>query len=448
MQTEIVKCEDLSFDPANVRKHNDRNLDAIKASLRRFGQQKPIVVDQNDVVRAGNGTLQAAKSLGWEEISIVRTELETAEATAFAIADNRTSELAEWDDPKLAEQLSSLKDQDASLLNDIAFTAEELDRLMDNSQREVVDESIEIVEKKVADKSDRCQHGQLWRLGRHRLLIGDCRNDDDVKRLFESDKATIAFTSPPYASQRKYDEETEFKPIHPDEYVDWFEDVQANVARYLTSDGSWFVNIKEHCEDGQRTLYVKDLTISHVRRWNWRFNEEWVWKHGGTPKKVSKRFKNAWEPVFQFTLSADHKFKPQSVARLSDGIPAKRLADTDVSKRQGARAALSMANGENVPTKVGLALPSNVVSCGTNRESLGHAAAFPVALPEFFIRCHTDERDIVYEPFCGSGSTLMAAHNTSRTCFAIEISPVYCEIIIKRWEEATGQQALLDGQSQ
>ena len=445
MKTELVPTDLLSFDPANVRKHNSRNLDAIKASLRRFGQQKPIVVDQNNVVRAGNWTLEAARSLGWDKISIVRTKLGEAEATAFAIADNRTSELAEWDDPKLAEQLAALQKEDASLLNDIAFTAEELDRLIDNSQREVVEEGSEIAEKTLPDRSDRCKHGQIWKLGRHRLIVGDCRSEDDIAKLFNGKKATIAFTSPPYASQRKYDEETEFEPIPPDEYVDWFEDVQSNVAAHLTDDGSWFVNIKEHCEDGQRSLYVKDLTIAHVRRWNWRFNEEWIWKHGGTPRAISARFKNGFEPIFQFTLRSDHKFKPQSVARLSDGIPAKKQANTNVTARQGARGVTTMADGSSVPTKVGLALPSNVVECGKNMEALGHAAAFPVALPEFFIRCHTDEEDIVFEPFCGSGSTLMAAHNTSRICYASELSPIYCDIIIKRWEDATGQKAVIDG---
>ena len=98
MKTEIVSIDSLQFDPANVRKHGEKNLAAIKSSLARFGQQKPIVVDANGVCRAGNGTLAAAKALGWKEVAIVRSPLAGAEATAYAIADNRTSELAEWDD--------------------------------------------------------------------------------------------------------------------------------------------------------------------------------------------------------------------------------------------------------------------------------------------------------------------------------------------------------------
>jgi len=116
MNIQTIPLADLSLDPSNVRKHSRRNLDAIKASLRKFGQQKPIVVDAKGIVLAGNGTLIAAQELGWTEIQIVRTELAGVEATAFAIADNRTAELAEWEEDKLAQVLQSLKVEDADLL--------------------------------------------------------------------------------------------------------------------------------------------------------------------------------------------------------------------------------------------------------------------------------------------------------------------------------------------
>ena len=108
MKTETVPIDDLTPDPANARKHNERNLSAVIDSLRAFGQQKPIVVDRRGVVVAGNGTIEAAKRLGWKEISIVRTELDATQATAFGIADNRTAELAEWDDEILHSLLDSM----------------------------------------------------------------------------------------------------------------------------------------------------------------------------------------------------------------------------------------------------------------------------------------------------------------------------------------------------
>lgn len=122
---ERVRIDSLSEDPANVRIHPERNLEAIKASLRKFGQQKPLVVDSRGIVVAGNGTLRAARTLGWEEIDVVRTELEGSEAIAFAIADNRTAELASWDTDALVQQLEAIKD-DVGDIEVTGFTADEV----------------------------------------------------------------------------------------------------------------------------------------------------------------------------------------------------------------------------------------------------------------------------------------------------------------------------------
>ena len=108
---------EISLDPSNVRTHSTKNIDAIKASLKRFGQQKPIVVDRDLIVRAGNGTLEAASALGWETINAVVSGLSPSELVAYAIADNRTAELAEWDDEALKKQLDSFDEE----LKSIAF---------------------------------------------------------------------------------------------------------------------------------------------------------------------------------------------------------------------------------------------------------------------------------------------------------------------------------------
>lgn len=110
MQIEKVKISSLILDPANARKHNQKNLEAIKGSLAKFGQQKVVVVDENNIVIAGNGTVQEAKALGWTEIVVNRTDLRGTDKTAFAIADNRTGELAEWDDDVLSKTLEGLKE--------------------------------------------------------------------------------------------------------------------------------------------------------------------------------------------------------------------------------------------------------------------------------------------------------------------------------------------------
>jgi DNA modification methylase len=128
---ETIDTSDISQDPANVRKHSRRNLDAIKASLRAFGQQKPIVIDSRNIILAGNGTYEAAKELGWSEIQIVRTRLTGTSAVAYAIADNRTAELAEWDDTALAEQLRALQSEEFDV-EAAGFTGEEIDGLIES----------------------------------------------------------------------------------------------------------------------------------------------------------------------------------------------------------------------------------------------------------------------------------------------------------------------------
>ena len=129
LTVESVDIATLDADPANVRKHGTRNVEAIRASLKRFGQQKPIVVDGKGVVVAGNGILEAAKSLGWKKVNVVRTGLSGVEAAGYAIADNRTAELAEWDFEALATQLKGLID-DGCDVNDLGWSEHELEPML------------------------------------------------------------------------------------------------------------------------------------------------------------------------------------------------------------------------------------------------------------------------------------------------------------------------------
>lgn len=169
MKIETIAVAELSLDPSNVRKHSRRNLDAIKASLRKFGQQKPIVVDAKGIVLAGNGTLTAAKELGWTEIQATRTELAGVEATAFAIADNRTSELAEWDE-KLRDVLESLKADDYSL-DEIGFDENELGALLGDKVEDHESEWKEMPEFKQDEKPP------------HREIVVRFSNEDDFVKF-------------------------------------------------------------------------------------------------------------------------------------------------------------------------------------------------------------------------------------------------------------------------
>ncbi len=157
MKLERTKLDALTCDPANVRKHDQRNLDAIKASLQRFGQQHPIIVDAAGVIRAGNGRYMAMRALGWSECDIVRTDLKGSEATAFAIADNRTAELATWDDDALAQQLAALQIEDEELALATGYDEKEIAALaLDNVEQEAPASSAEEIDVDGFDLQCKC----------------------------------------------------------------------------------------------------------------------------------------------------------------------------------------------------------------------------------------------------------------------------------------------------
>jgi len=440
MKVQSIAVAELVNDPANVRKHSGKNLDAIKGSLARFGQQKPIVVGPDGVVVAGNGTLEAAKALGWKKIDAVKTGLKGSDRTAFAIADNRTSELAEWDDAALAEQLSALAIDDEELLAAAGFDEAELEKLISETiglEDIVEDEAPE----PPADPVTKA--GDLWTLGEHRVLCGDCRIPSDVSALLGGTKINVAFTSPPYASQRKYDESSGFKPIRPGDYVEWFEAVQANVAEHLADDGSWFVNIKEAADDGWKQSYVKRLVLRHVDDWEWGWVEEYCWPRPALPlnPNMSRRFKNGWESVYHFATARNYYFAPGEVRHESDGIFS--YADQKAAGKMVGGTTQGIGGGIMSPVNAGsgMAFPSNVLSNMGGARVVGHSAAFPVALPVFFVKAFSREGGSVFDPFLGSGTTLIAAEQLGRKCYGIEISPAYCDVIVERWQNLTGKKA-------
>jgi site-specific DNA-methyltransferase (adenine-specific)/site-specific DNA-methyltransferase (cytosine-N4-specific) len=311
----------------------------------------------------------------------------------------------------------------------------------------------------------KCERGQVWEVpgkaGTHRVMCGDCREAAEMDRLVGGRSLNVVFTSPPYASQRDYDKSSGFKPIPPAEYVAWWDTVQANVRTHLAGDGSFFVNIKP-CADGLDTnLYVFDLVCMMVRKWGWHFATEFCWERTGVPKGVTRRFKNQFEPVYQFVLGK-WKIRPKAVAHPSNDVPmslGKGSGNTGWAERQGAggvipanrrphKAGPTMSNkqGErqDVPPHLesrdtigdGMAYPGNRLPPFTSsHEALGHAAAFPIGLPDFFFRAFSDEGDIVCDPFCGSGSSVIAAENTGRVCYGMELSPKYVAVLLQRCKD-------------
>ena len=420
----------------NSRTHSDAQIADIVDSIREFGFIDPIL-RRGEMIVAGHARQRAAEIVGLTQVPTIDLDhLSINQARALLIAHNRLAESAGWDQEMLKLEVAELR-EDQFDLSILGFDLPEIDAMIGPApEPEVPDPEAPPVE-------PYCEPGDVWLLGDHRIMCGDCRSDDDMASLMGDHKINVAVTSPPYASQRKYDESSGFKPIPPDDYNEWFDAVQDTTATHLADDGSFFLNIKEHCDEGQRLLYVKDLTIAFVREWQWHFVDEYVWTHGGTPMNVINRFKNGFEPIFHFTKGT-HKFRPDNVRHKSDSVidwggrhPSQRDGLVDMGPDKDT-AGDHMAKRDYV---VGLAYPCNVLKMGTNTEKFEHGAMFPVTLPEFFINAYTDAGDIVFDPFMGSGTTLIAAEKLNRVGFGMEISPAYCDVIIKRWCEFTGGTA-------
>ena len=416
-------------------------VDKVAASLAEFGWKQPVVVDAQGIVIVGHTRLLAAKKIGLAEVPVVvASDLTPTQCKAYRLADNRTNEEATWDNALLALELEDLKLDEFDLAL-TGFDAAELDKLNELSETPGTAREDEDAAPALAAEA-LSRPGDLWSLGKHRVLCGDCRNFSTVEQLFAGKKANLVITSPPYASQRTYDESSGFKPIAPEDYAAWYRDVAANVMAVLAADGSYFLNIKEHCEDGQRHLYVKDLIIAHVREWAWRWVDEFCWRktENGVPGTWPNRFKNAWEPVFHFSTHAAVKFHP-----LANGTESERLIKYDTQKTviessTGSGFTRSRESGKR-EYREGLALPSNVIEA--RAASTGnHTAPFPVQLPAWFMRAFSDRGDVVYDPFLGSGTTLIAAEKEHRVAYGTEISPLYCDVIVKRWQDFTGKKAV------
>lgn len=376
------KVAELSADPANVRKHNDKNLDAIKASLLRFGQQKPIVIDSSGVVRAGNGTLAAAKALGWAEIDCVQTELSGAEATAYAIADNRTAELAEWDEAALTATLQALEHEDATLLEAAGFDEKALNALVAANSPEITED--EVPEPPAVPVT---KPGDLWLLGEHRLLCGDSTDAACVTRLLGDRKPFIMVTDPPYGVEYDGGEANEKKreKLAGDATADLYEPAFALSPCAVAY--AWFA--------GSFALPVYAAAIKH----GFQPRALIIWNklkpHYGAPMA---HYKQRHEPCLYAVKRPPSKF----VASMSE------------------------------PTVWDIEQP---------RVNEHHPTQKPVECMARPIRNHGGKDDDVYDPFLGSGTTLIAAEQLGRKCYGLEIDPGYCDVIVARWEKLTGKKA-------
>ena len=424
MKYETATIASLMLDPANVRTHDSKNLESIKASLARFGQQTPIVVNSKGIVVAGNARLMAAKMLNWSSVEIVRTDLEGAEAIAYAIADNRTAELAGWDEAALAQQLAALQIDDEELANIAGFTDAEIEAMILDGKEIEEDE----VPEPPVDPITKT--GDLWLLGTHRVLCGDSTKAEDVARLMMEQKAELWLTDPPYnvdyvgktKDALKVENDSmsndDFKKFLVACFIVAFKNMKPGASFYVfhaDTEGYNFRGAIYECEEKVRQclIWVKNCLIMGRQNYQWQHEPcLYGWKKGAAHSWFSGRTDT--------TVFDDSRPKDLSMLKKKDLLAFAQSLVSQMEKQE-----------------------TTVLREAKPNASIDHPTMKPVRLIARLIKNSTLPKWLIYDSFLGSGTTIIAAEQLNRKCYGMEISPAYCDVIVKRWETLTGKTATL-----
>lgn len=391
-----VPIASLNLDPANARLHPDKNLDAIRSSLRRFGQRMPIVVQKDGmVVRAGNGRVTAARDLGWTHIAAVVVDEKNVDAVAFAIADNRTAELAEWDEEALANLIKAVGAEVE--LADIGFTDSEVEQLFRDAFPEEASAQSQAHDVEVEEAPARTKPGDLWLLGEHRLLCGDSREQANMQRLTKGAQVDLLWTDPPYGVNYMVSP----KPSKTRKLEAISADSPEEVEKTL-------VAVMKNCDSAMRPgcpFYIAhpsgpvSVTFGRlVLDLDWLFHETLVW--------VKDRL---------VLGHADYQHRHEPII---------------YGWKRGA--ARSWYAGRDKNTVLEVPRPK------TSHE---HPTMKPVELVAELVANSSKRGDVVLDPFSGSGTTILACQQLERRGFGMELMPRYADVIVARWEKATGEKA-------
>lgn len=392
----------------NARLHSEKQVAQIAGSIKEFGFVNPILVDGERGIIAGHGRLAAAQKLGMETVPIVELcHLTKTQARALVLADNRLAEVATWDEEILKVELDDLVAEGFDL-DVIGF--DELAKESDGAANDVdaepqIDRADELAKKWGVER------GQMWELGDHRIICGDSTDEETVLRVMGNERATLVFTDPPYgvsigdknAALDAFEGKTtsgrvkvniESDTISCDDLYKLLLKCFTLTKKFCSDDCAIFVCSPQGGELGMMMMMMMQdagLKIRHVLNWA---------KNCATFSMGRLDYDYQHEPIL-YTWVKTHK-----------------------------------------RNKAG-AFQTSLWSVDKPRASKEHPTMKPVELPENAILNHTDPGDIVYEPFSGSGTDIIACERTGRRCRAVELMPGYVAVALERWAEATGRTPLL-----
>jgi len=378
-----IPLKDIKPYSNNPRKK--QNITKVVNSIKEFGFQQPIVVDKKNIIIVGHSRYEAGKELGLDKVPVIIADLSPVKAKAYRIADNRINQDSEWDFSKLKLEFKDISKLDFNL-DSLGFEKNELDDLIIDEVKGFTDDDA------VPDTPEKpiTKLGDIWHLGKHRLLCGDSTKEEDVNKLMDGAKADMVFTDPPYGMFLNTDFSS-MKGIFGDgnKYNKVIGDNIDFKPKFITS----VLNNFKYCEE--IFLWGADYYSEYINNKN---NGSWiVWD-----KRLEESADKMYGSTFELCWSkAKHK---RIMARVKwAGIFG--LSKEDTKKRV-------------------------------------HPTQKPIALLLWFFNYFSlkDKKNII-DLYGGSGSTLIACEKLDRKCYMMELDPKYCDVIIKRWEDYTGKSS-------
>jgi DNA modification methylase len=403
----------LAAHPGNARTHSEKQIHQIAASIKAFGYTNPVLITQDNVVVAGHGRVAAAKLLNMRLVPAIRLEnLTPDQIRAYVIADNRLAEKAGWDNSILAIELQHLLTVESNFdVTIIGFEVPEIDLILQEAAGgKDVDDVFDVDEK----NQTVTKPGDLWQLGKHRILCGDALDADCYSILMQGRRAAAVFTDPPYNDPID-GYAAGFGKIHPREFA--MASGEMTEAEYTEFLFETFRNLERNSDDGSLHFVCLD----------WRHLPELL----TSSRRVYTEFKNlcvwAKESGGQGSL---YRSRHELVLVFKSGKAKHR---NNIQLGQYGRYRTNVWEYPRVRALAG---------DGDEQVSGLHPTIKPVALVADAILDCTSRNDIVLDPFLGSGTTVVAADRTGRICYGMDLDPAYVDVAIRRWQRHAGDRAI------
>jgi DNA modification methylase len=400
---QVKRLTEIRPNPENPRVIRDEKFKKLVNSLRDFPEMakvRPVVVNTDMVVLGGNMRLRAMKEAGWKEVPVEVVDWSEEKQREFIVKDNVG--FGEWDWDELANTWDAEDLNDWGLDTPDNWGGEELEAEEDDYQ-EPDSLQVDVI------------LGDLIEIGEHRLLCGDSTDSDQVAKLMNGEKAELLFTSPPYSDMREYNGEKDLSVDNLAEFIPtWAPFVEYQV-----------VNLGIQRKDNDIVQYW-DSYIDKAKKCG---NKLLSWNTWVKPNASSLGQQTAMFPInIEFLFVFGNSFK-----ELNRTIPCEQ-AGKEYTRQQRGKDGVINKGGKHKRNEF-KKLHSAIFSNQETKPFGNHPAPFPVELPSEYIKAITNENQVISEPFTGSGTTMVAAHQLKRKCYGMELDPKYCQVIIDRMQK-------------